>query len=61
MTLDDLIRLREHQEREVDDMRRYVFDPRQIPLIDQLEANIRACKKDLIEKRRSGHWRVITL
>ena len=59
MTLDDLIRLREHQERETDDMRRHVFDPRQIPLIDELEANIRASKEDLIEKRRSGHWRVI--
>ena len=58
MTIDDLIRLREHQEREVDDMRRHVFDPRQIPLLDELEANIRASKKDLIEKRL-GHWRVI--
>ena len=59
MTIDDLIRLREHQERTVDEMRRHVFDPAQIPLIDELEANIRASKEDLKEKRQSDNWRVV--
>ena len=59
MTIDDLIRLREHQERTVDEMRRHVFDTAQIPLIDELEANIRASKEDLKEKRQSDNWRVV--
>ena len=59
MTIDDLIRLLEHQERTVDEMRRHVFDPAQIPLIDELEANIRASKEDLIEKLQSDNWRVV--
>ena len=57
--LDELIRLMEHQERTVDDMREHAIHSAQIPLIDEIEANIRANKKDLKEKIRSGNWRVV--
>ena len=57
--LDELIRLREHQERTVEEMRRHAIHQTQIPLIDELEANIRANKEDLGEKRQSGNWRII--
>ena len=59
MTIDDLIRLREHQERTVDEMRRHAIHPEQLPLIDEIEADLLASKKDLQEKRLAG-WRVIS-
>ena len=40
-------------------MRRHAIHQTQIPLIDELEANIRANKEDLGEKRQSGNWRII--
>lgn len=43
----------------VKELREHVFHPAQIPLIDKLEANIKASKARLDEKFKSGHWRVI--
>ena len=54
--MDETIRLLEHQESTVDELRRHAIHSAQLPLIDEIEANIRATKRDLEEKRRSGNW-----
>ena len=58
--MDEAIRLLEHQESTVDELRRHAIHPAQIPLIDEIEANIRANRRRLEDqKRRPGNWIVV--
>ena len=55
--MDEAIRLLEHQESTVDELRRHAFHPAMLPLIDEIEANIRENKRRLEEhKRQPGDW-----